>query len=122
MIYEQPGSKTSAIKIKNFYDNFINGQWLKPVNGEYFDNISPVNGSVYCKIARSTELDINLALDAAHSAQSKWSRTSVTERANILLKIADRIEANLEELALIETWDNGKPIRETLTADLPLVF
>lgn len=122
MIYEQPGSKTSAIKIKNFYDNFINGQWLKPVNGEYFDNISPVNGSVYCKIARSTELDINLALDAAHSAQSKWSRTSVTERANILLKIADRIEANLEELALIETWDNGKPIRETLTADLPLVI
>ncbi len=122
MIYEQPGSKNSKVTFKKNYDNFINGKWIKPVRGQYFDNISPVNGSVFCKVARSTQLDVDLALDAAHKAQSIWSKTSVTERANILLKIADRIESHLEELAIVETWENGKPIRETITADIPLVI
>jgi aldehyde dehydrogenase len=121
MIYAQPGSADSNVSFKSHYDNFIGGEWVKPVEGQYFDNPSPVNGQPYCKVARSGEKDITLALDAAHAARESWANTSVGERSNILLKIADRIEANLEELAIVETWENGKPIRETLGADLPLV-
>ncbi|MCG6361403.1 aldehyde dehydrogenase family protein [Vibrio fluvialis] len=121
MIYAQPGTNNAIFNFKSHYDNYIGGQWVKPVNGEYFDNISPVNGQVYSQVARSGAEDINLALDAAHEVRAQWGKTSVAERANILLKIADRVEANLEKLAFVETWENGKPIRETLAADLPLV-
>ncbi|MBL4288316.1 acetaldehyde dehydrogenase ExaC [Vibrio fluvialis] len=121
MIYAQPGTNNAIFNFKSHYDNYIGGQWVKPVNGEYFDNISPVNGQVYCQVARSGAEDINLALDAAHEVRAQWGKTSVAERANVLLKIADRVEANLEKLAFVETWENGKPIRETLAADLPLV-
>ncbi|CAG22182.1 aldehyde dehydrogenase family protein [Photobacterium profundum] len=121
MIYAQPGTDNAVITFKSHYDNYIGGEWVKPVSGEYFDNISPVNGQMYCQVARSTEADINLALDAAHNIRATWAATSVTERSNILLKIADRIEQNLEYLAVAETWENGKPVRETLVADLPLI-
>ena len=121
MIYPQPNSADSVVKFKTHYDNFIGGEWVKPQSGEYFDNISPVNGQAYCQVARSNEVDVELALDAAHKAKAPWAATSVSERANLLLKIADRIESNLEMLAIAETWENGKPIRETLAADLPLV-
>jgi aldehyde dehydrogenase len=108
------------IAIRPQYDNFINGKWVAPVRGQYFDNISPVNGQVVCTIARSTAEDIELALDAAHAAKDAWGRTSATERSRVLLRIADRMEEKLELLAMIETIDNGKPIRETTLADLPL--
>ncbi len=121
MIYAQPGTADAIINFKSHYDNYIGGQWVKPVGGTYFDNISPVNGQPYCQVARSSEADINLALDAAHEIRAQWAATSVTDRANILLKVADRIEAHLEELAVAEAWENGKPVRETLAADLPLV-
>jgi aldehyde dehydrogenase len=120
MIYANPGSAGSLLTFKAKYANFIGGKWVEPVKGEYFTNTSPVNGSTICEIPRSTAEDIELALDAAHAARDSWGRTSVTERSNMLLKIADRIEANIELLAIAETWDNGKPVRETLNADLPL--
>lgn len=120
MIYVTPGEEGSVITFKERYQNFIGGQWVAPVNGQYFDNISPVNGKPFCQIPRSDRDDIELALDAAHQAKSAWGKTSVTERSNILLKIADVIEANLEYLAVAETWDNGKAVRETLAADIPL--
>ncbi|MCB5206515.1 aldehyde dehydrogenase [Methylovorus mays] len=104
------------------YDNYIGGKWVAPVDGEYFDNISPVTGKVFCKIARSTDKDVNLALDAAHAAKEAWGKTSTTARSNILLKIADAMEANLEKIAIAETIDNGKPIRETMAADIPLAL
>ncbi|TJY62047.1 aldehyde dehydrogenase family protein [Sinimarinibacterium sp. CAU 1509] len=104
------------------YGNYIGGKWVDPVNGQYFDNVSPINGKVVCQIARSDKDDIELALDAAHAAKDSWGRTSVAERANILNRIADRMEANLATLALAETWDNGKPIRETTAADIPLAI
>jgi aldehyde dehydrogenase len=102
------------------YDNFIGGSWVPPVGGEYFVNLSPITGKPVCEIARGRAADIELALDAAHKAKGAWGRTSATERAIILNKIADRMEANLQILALIESIDNGKPIRETTAADLPL--
>lgn len=120
MIYSNPGSADSIVSFKSTYGNYIGGEWKAPVKGLYFDNISPVNGEVFCQIPRSSEEDINLALDAAHAAKSAWGKTSVTDRSNIMLKIADRIEANLEALAVAETWDNGKAVRETLAADIPL--
>ncbi|MCJ7993506.1 aldehyde dehydrogenase family protein [Rhizobium cremeum] len=104
------------------YGNFIGGEWREPVNGRYFDNTTPVTGGKLCEVARSDEHDINLALDAAHAAKDKWGHTSTTERSNILNKIADRMEANLELLARAETWDNGKPLRETMAADIPLAI
>ena len=104
------------------YDNFIGGQWVAPRAGQYFDNISPVTGQVVCKIARSDAQDIEAALDAAHAAKDAWGRASVVERALVLNRIADRMEANLERLAVAETWDNGKPIRETRAADVPLAI
>ncbi|MFY9479514.1 MAG: aldehyde dehydrogenase [Aquabacterium sp.] len=122
MRYANPGSDGSLITFKKQYDNFINGQWVKPVKGQYFDNVTPVTGQVFCQVARSTEEDINLALDAAHAAADAWGRTPVAQRAGLLNKIADRLEANLEKLAVAETWDNGKPVRETLAADIPLAI
>ncbi len=120
MRYPNPGTAGSPVEFKTRYDNFINGQFVPPVGGQYFEVITPINGKVYTQAARSTEADIELALDAAHAAKEKWAATSPTERSNILLKIADRIEQNVEKLAYAETVDNGKPIRETLNADIPL--
>ncbi len=111
-----------AIPYKAKYDNFIGGKWVAPVDGQYFENISPVTGKPFCQIARSNEKDINLALDAAHAAREAWGKTSTTTRSNILLKIADIMEANLEKIAIAETIDNGKPIRETMNADIPLAI
>jgi aldehyde dehydrogenase len=122
MIYAPPGNADAKVKFKTQYDNFIGGKWVAPVKGEYFDVITPINGKPYTKAARSGAADVELALDAAHAAADKWGKTSVGERANILLKIADRMEANLELLAYVETVDNGKPIRETLNADIPLAI
>jgi len=109
-------------QFKDKYENFIGGKFVPPVLGGYFDNISPIDGKVFTKAARSTKEDVDLALDAAHLAFKTWSKTSPTTRSNILNKIADRIEANLPHLAVVETIDNGKPIRETTAADLPLVI
>ena len=110
------------VAIRGRYDNFIGGQWVAPVEGRYFDNLSPVTGQKVCEIARSQAADIELALDAAHKAKDAWGRTSPTERSNMLLRIADRMEEKLALLALVETIDNGKPIRETTAADLPLAI
>jgi len=104
------------------YDNFIGGKFVAPVKGEYFENISPVIGQAFCEVARSTAEDVELALDAAHAAKKAWGKTSLAERSNILNKIADRMEANLSLLATAETIDNGKPIRETMAADIPLAI
>ena len=122
MIYAAPGAADAKITFKAKYDNFINGKSTAPVKGAYFDVISPVNGKPYTQAARSTAEDIDLALDAAHAAFPKWGKTDAATRSNILLKIADRMEANLELLAYAETVDNGKPIRETLNADIPLAI
>jgi aldehyde dehydrogenase len=122
MIYAAPGAAGAKLQFKAKYDNFIGGKWVAPVKGEYFDVITPINGKAYTKAARSGAEDIELALDAAHAAADKWGRSSPTERSNLLLKIADRLEANLELLAYAETVDNGKPIRETLNADIPLTI
>ena len=108
------------IAIRPHYDNFIGGRWVAAVRGETFENISPVDGRVICTVARSTAEDVELALDAAHAAREAWGRTSPAERSLVMLRIADRIEQRLELLAMVETIDNGKPIRETRAADLPL--
>jgi len=120
MLYAMPGTSGAKVQYKSRYDNFIGGKWVAPVKGEYFDVITPISGKPYTQAARSGPEDIELALDAAHAAADKWGKTSAAERSNILLKIADRIDANLEVLAYAETVDNGKPIRETLNADVPL--
>lgn len=120
MIYAQPGTPGSLLTIKPRYGNYIGGQFVPPVNGEYFTNTTPVTGAVAGEFPRSDADDINLALDAAHAAASAWGKTSAQDRARVLLRIADRIEDNLELLAVVETWDNGKPVRETLNADIPL--
>ncbi len=110
------------IAVRSKYDNFIGGEWVAPVQGRYFDNPSPITGSTVCQVARSTAEDIELALDAAHKAKDAWGRTSPAERAIILNRIADRMEEKLSLLALVETIDNGKPIRETTAADIPLAI
>ena len=115
-------SKDPSKVFKQRYGNFIGGEWVAPVNGRYFDNTSPVNNQVLCEVARSDAADIERALDAAHKAKHAWGKTSVAERANRLNKIADRMEANAELLAVAETWDNGKPIRETRAADVALAI
>ena len=120
MIYANPGEAGSVVSFEKRYGNYIGGEFVPPVKGQYFDNISPVNGKVFCEIPRSSAEDIEKALDAAHKAAPAWGKTSVQERSNILLKIADRLEQNLEMLAVAETWDNGKAVRETLNADIPL--
>ncbi|MBX9936352.1 acetaldehyde dehydrogenase ExaC [Giesbergeria anulus] len=122
MIYAAPGAEGAKIQYKARYDNFIGGQWQAPVGGQYFDVVTPINGQVYTQAARSTAEDIELALDAAHAAFKSWGKTDAATRSNILLKIADRLEQNLELLAYAETVDNGKAIRETLNADLPLAI
>ena len=121
-MYQEAVTKlTGENLIKAKFDNFIGGKWVAPVRGAYFDNLSPISGKVLCQVARSTAEDVELALDAAHAAKDAWGAASATERSNVLLKIADRIEANLSTLALVETLDNGKPIRETTYADVPLM-
>ena len=107
---------------KEKYDNFIGGKWTKPVDGKYFENITPISGKPFCEVSRSNEKDIELALDAAHAAKDAWGKTSTTERSNILLKIADVMEQNLETISLAETIDNGKSIRECINADIPLAI
>jgi aldehyde dehydrogenase len=120
MLYAHPGAEGAKVRFKTKYDNFIGGRWQAPVKGAYFDVITPISGKPYTKAARSTAEDVELALDAAHEAAGRWGRTPAAERANVLLKIADRLEQNLELLSYAETVDNGKPIRETLNADIPL--
>jgi aldehyde dehydrogenase len=122
MLYAAPGAAGAKIAYKQRYDNFINGQFVPPAEGRYFDVVTPISGKVYTQAARSGEADIERALDAAHAAAAKWAATPAADRANLLLKIADRMEQNLELLAYAETVDNGKPIRETLAADIPLAI
>ena len=119
-VYARPGTDGSVMSFEARYDNFINGEWAAPAAGRYFENRTPVTGEVFCEVARSDEADIEKALDAAHAAAPGWGKTSPAERALILNKIADRIEENLESIAVAEAWDNGKPVRETLNADIPL--
>lgn len=120
MAYQQPNTEGALVHFKERYDNFIGGEWVAPVNGRYFENRSPVTGKPFCEVARSSAEDVELALDAAHNAKASWGKMPAAQRANLLNKVADRIEENLEMLAVAETWDNGKPIRETLNADIPL--
>ncbi|MGC2717350.1 MAG: aldehyde dehydrogenase family protein, partial [Pseudolabrys sp.] len=120
-VYARPGAEGSLMSFQPRYDNYIGGGWVAPVQGRYFENSTPVTGEVFCEVARSDEADIDRALDAAHAAAPAWGKTAPAERAVILNKIADRIEENLESIAVAEAWDNGKPVRETLNADIPLV-
>jgi aldehyde dehydrogenase len=122
MLYAQPGGQGAKVTFKSRYENYIGGQWIPPLGKEYFENPSPVNGKTFCEVPRSTAQDVELALDAAHAAKASWGKTPVAERAAILNKIADRMEANLELLAVAETWENGKAVRETLAADIPLAI
>ncbi len=122
MIYEQPNRPGSLVTFRPRYDNYIGGEFVPPVKGMYFENPSPVTGKTFSEIARSTSEDIEKALDAAHAAKDAWGKTAPGHRAGILNKIADRMEANLEMLAVAETWDNGKAVRETLNADIPLAI
>ncbi|MGB7981534.1 MAG: aldehyde dehydrogenase family protein [Candidatus Nanopelagicales bacterium] len=119
-IYAPPGDPGSIVTLQARYDNFIGGAFVPPVKGKYMANISPVTGQPFCEVAKSTAEDVDLALDAAHAAKDAWGQSSLAERAAVLHKIADVIEANLEMLAVAESWENGKPVRETLNADLPL--
>jgi aldehyde dehydrogenase len=122
MRYERPNTPGAKVQYKSRYENFIGGEFVKPARGNYFENITPVTGRTFCEIPRSTHEDIDRALDAAHAAKGRWGRTPPADRAKILNKIADVMEANLELLAVSESWDNGKPVRETLAADLPLAI
>nr|WP_275432812.1 aldehyde dehydrogenase family protein [Corynebacterium hadale] len=121
-VYPNPGTAGSSVKYREQYDNYIGGDWVAPVDGEYFDNITPVTGETFCRVARGKEVDINLALDAAHKAAPAFGKTSVAERALMLHRIADRMEEHLEDIAVAETWENGKAVRETLAADIPLAI
>ena len=120
MIYAAPGHADSLLSIKPRYGNYIGGKFVEPIGGEYFTNHSPINNEPCGEFPRSQQNDVDFALDAAHAAAEAWGKTSAQDRSLVLLKIADRIEANLEYLAVTETWDNGKPIRETLDGDVPL--
>lgn len=111
-----------TIPLRKKYDNFIGGDWVKPVKGAYFENLTPITGETVCEVSRSTAEDIELALDAAHAARDAWAKTSPAARASVLFKIADRMEEHLHEIATVETIDNGKPIRETMAADIPLAI
>ena len=117
-----PGKLSESASFRPRYGNYIGGRWVEPASGQYFENVTPVTGRVFCEIPRSNAQDIDRALDAAHAARASWGQTSPTHRANIMIQIAQRMEDNLEMLALAETWDNGKPIRETMAADLPLAI
>ncbi len=118
--YVAPGRSGSLVDVKSRYENFIGGTWVPPAKGGYMANVSPVNGKPFCEVARSTAEDVELALDAAHAAKDAWGEASLTERAAVLNRIADAIDANREMLAVAESWENGKPVRETLAADIPL--
>jgi len=117
-----PGKLSETVSFRPRYGNYIGGRWVEPASGQYFENVTPVTGKVFCEIPRSNAQDIERALDAAHAARVAWGHTSPTHRANIMIQIAQRMEDNLELLALAETWDNGKPIRETMAADMPLAI
>jgi len=121
-VYANPGTPGAVMNYESRYENWIGGQWTPPVKGQYFENPSPVTGKTFCEVARSTSEDIDLALDAAHKAAPGWGKTSVAERSLALLRIADRMEENLEKIAVAESWDNGKAVRETLAADIPLAI
>lgn len=122
MLKISPDSYGFPVQLKKRYENFIGGQWVAPIKGDYFENITPITGKAICEVPLSSIDDVELALDAAHTAQKTWGKTSPAERAAILNRVADRLEANLELLASVETWDNGKAIRETLAADIPLAI
>ena len=121
-VYAPPGTEGSKVTVEPRYGHFIGGNWVEPKKGEYFENISPVTGRAFTEVGRGTAKDIEAALDAAHAAAPAWGKTSLGERSLVLNRIADRLEENLEMLAIAETWDNGKPVRETLAADLPLAI
>jgi aldehyde dehydrogenase len=118
--YEAPGHAGSPVALKSRYDNFIGGHWIAPINGKYAENLTPATGEPFTEVPCSSAEDIELALDAAHAAKDAWAETSTTERSRVLNKIADAIEENQEMLAVAESWENGKPVRETLAADIPL--
>ena len=118
----RPGAYGFPVTLKKRYENFIGGEWIAPASGEYFENVTPVTGQVLCEIPRSNAADIDRALNAAHAAKTVWGKTSVAERGHLLERIAQRMQDNLELLATVETWDNGKAIRETMAADLPLAI
>ena len=121
-VFAQPGSADAVMSYESRYEHFIGGEWVAPVKGEYFENVTPITGKAFCEVGRGTSEDIEAALDAAWAAAPSWNSTSPAERAVILNKIADRMEENLEKIALAESWDNGKPIRECLAADIPLAI
>lgn len=118
--YAAPGTEGAVVSYQARYDHYIGGEYVAPARGQYFENPSPINGQPFTEIARGTAEDVERALDAAHAAAPAWGRTSAGERAALLRQIADRMEANLEMLAVAESWENGKPVRETLAADMPL--
>src|SRR5579862_4427464 len=118
--FEAPGRLDSPVELKERYDNFIGGHWVPPVEGDYAENRTPATGEPFTEVPRSTPEDIELALDAAHAAKDGWGETSTTERSRILDRIADAIDEHTEMLAIAESWENGKPVRETLAADIPL--
>ncbi|NNN03205.1 MAG: aldehyde dehydrogenase [Acidimicrobiaceae bacterium] len=121
-VFVAPGVAGSLVSLKPRYENFIGGEWVSPVKGQYMDDVAPADGRVFCQVARSTKEDVELALDAAHAARRAWGETSLTGRAKVLNAIADVMEANLTMLAVAESWENGKPVRETLAADIPLAI
>lgn len=121
-VYARPGAEGSVMSYPSRYENFIGGQWVAPAGGQYFENRTPVTGQVFCEIARSDASDVEKALDAAHAAAPAWGKTAPAARARVLNLIADRMEQNLEAIAVAESWDNGKPVRETLNADIPLAI
>ncbi len=121
MILPRPGAEGAPYSFKPRYENYVGGQWVAPADGRYFANASPVNGQVYCDVARSSAGDLERALDAAHAAAPGWGSMAIAERAQLLMRVADRIEANIPLLAWVETWDNGKPIREGTFVDMPMV-
>jgi aldehyde dehydrogenase len=122
MLHQVIETLNARVAMRPRYDNFIGGKWVAPVDGKYFDNISPITGKPVCQIARSQAADVELALDAAHKAKDAWGKTAPAKRAEILNKVADRMQENLSVLAAVETIDNGKPIRETSFADIPLAI
>ena len=121
MLYAHPGQDGAIVAFAERYDNYIDGQWQPPADGRYLENPTPVTGAVFCEVPRSSAEDIDRAVQAARRAAPGWASTSPADRSRVLLKIADRIEANLETLAVAETWDNGKAVRESLAADVPLM-
>ena len=118
--YAPPGEAGSPVELKDRYDNFIGGEWIAPTTGEYRENPTPSTGETFCEVAYSSAQDIELALDAAHAAKDAWGRRSPAERAAVLNAVAEAIDENLELLAVAESYENGKPVRETLAADIPL--